>query len=83
MSLSAALLAAGGGGGNCLAVPPLEAATLKNPEPGFFILGSKSYGKGFNFLLKTGLEQIHDAFTLLTGRTEGDLQGASSIGAGS
>ncbi len=83
MSLSAALLAAGGGGGDCLAVPLLGAATLKNPEPGFFILGSKSYGKGFNFLLKTGLEQIHDAFTLITGRAEGDLQGASSVAAGS
>ncbi len=73
MNLAAALLAAGGDGNDCLAVPPLGAATLGNPEPGFFILGSKSYGKGFNFLLKTGLEQIRDAFTLISGRPELDL----------
>ncbi len=72
MNLAAALLGAGGGA-DCLAVPPLGAATLRNPEPGFFLLGSKSYGKGFNFLLRTGLEQIRDVFTLITNRTELDL----------
>lgn len=73
MNLAAALLSVGGDGSDCLAVPPLGAATLENPEPGFFILGSKSYGKGFNFLLRTGLEQIRDVFTLITGGTELDL----------
>ncbi len=76
MNLAAALLGAGGGA-DCLAVPPLGAATLRNPEPGFFLLGSKSYGKGFNFLLSTGLEQIRDVFTLITNRTELNLYHAS------
>ena len=77
MNLAAALLAAGGGGADCLAAAPLGAATLQNPEPGFFLLGSKSYGKGFNFLLRTGLEQIRDVFTLITNQTELDLYYAS------
>lgn len=72
MSLAAALLGAGGGA-DCLAVPPLGPETIKNPEPGFFIIGSKSYGKGFNFLLKNGLEQVQDALGLVTGRADLDL----------
>lgn len=83
MNLSAALLAAGGDGNDCLTVPPLGAATLGNPEPGFYILGSKSYGKGFNFLLRTGLEQIRDVFTLIIGQTEPNLYRTSSTRAGS
>ncbi len=82
MNLAAALLTAAGDGSDCLAVPSLGAATLKNPEPGFFILGSKSYGKGFNFLLRTGLKQIRDVFTLITGRTEPDFCHTSSMHAG-
>lgn len=76
MNLAAALLTAGGGA-DCLAATPLGPATLQNPEPGFFMLGSKSYGKGFNFLLRTGLEQIRDVFTLITDRMELDLYYAS------
>ncbi len=72
MSLAAALLGAGGGA-DCLAVPSLGPETLKNPEPGFYIIGSKSYGKGFNFLLKNGLDQVRDALGLVTGRPEIDL----------
>ncbi len=83
MNLAAALLAAGGDASDCLAVPPLGAATLENPEPGFFILGSKSYGKGFNFLLRTGLEQIRDVFTLITGDPELDLYHTPPMHAGS
>lgn len=83
MNLASALLTADGDANDCLAVPPLGAATLENPEPGFFILGSKSYGKGFNFLLKTGLEQIRDVFTLITNRVEPNLYHTSSINAGS
>lgn len=33
------------------------------PEPGFFVLGSKSYGRQSDFLLKRGLEQIKEALT--------------------
>ncbi|MDP9456813.1 MAG: hypothetical protein M3Q60_13790 [Actinomycetota bacterium] len=77
MGLAAALLGAGGGA-DCLAVPSFGPETIKNPEPGFFIVGSKSYGKGFNFLLKNGFEQIRDAFGLITGRAELNLYDSSS-----
>lgn len=44
---------------------------LRNPEPNFFILGSKSYGRNPNFLLRNGFQQIRDVFALLTGATAG------------
>ena len=56
MKLAAALL--GAGSADCLAQPAAAADVLSNPEPGFFILGSKSYGRNSNFLLRTGLQQI-------------------------
>ncbi len=66
MKLAAALLAAsGGGGGDCLAQSSPGPDTLKSPEPDFFVLGSKSYGRGSSFLLKLGLEQIRDVMTLI------------------
>ena len=45
-------------GGDCLAQPAPGRETLLNPEPGFYILGSKSYGRGSAFLLKIGYEQV-------------------------
>ena len=54
--LAAALL--GATGGDCLKVPTPGAATLRNPEPGYFALGGKSYGRTPNFLIRTGLQQI-------------------------
>jgi thioredoxin reductase len=71
MALAAALLKHAGG--DCLAVPPQGAAALRNPEPNFFILGAKSYGRGTNFLLRNGFEQVREAFTLLTGKPDLDL----------
>ena len=65
MALSAALLAQGGAGGDCLAVPSTGPETLANPEPGFFILGAKSYGRNSQFLLRTGWRQVDDAFASL------------------
>jgi len=64
MSLSAALLAAGGGG-NCLAQVNHGAETLLNPEPGFFILGAKSYGRNSQFLMSIGWQQVDDVFASL------------------
>ncbi len=46
---------------------------LVNPEPGFFILGMKSYGRNSAFLLSTGYEQVRDLFRLVTGQAELDL----------
>ncbi len=56
MNLSAALLVAAGG--DCLAQPAVGVEALRNPEPGFFILGAKSYGRLGTFLLRTGYEQV-------------------------
>jgi len=52
MKLAAALMAAGGGGGDCLAQVSPGPATLLTPEPGFLVLGMKSYGRGSAFLLR-------------------------------
>ena len=42
MKLAATLLAGGGGSGDCLKQAAPGAATLRNPEPRFYILGMKS-----------------------------------------
>ena len=70
MKLAAALLGAstgsgGGEGGDCLATGGLGAETLLNPEPRFFILGAKSYGRNSAYLMRTGWQQVDDAFELL------------------
>ena len=39
--------------------------TLVNPEPNFFILGSKSYGRNSTFLMRVGWQQVDDVFSLL------------------
>lgn len=64
MGLSAALLGAGGNG-DCLVQPEMGAEVLRNPEPDFFILGSKSYGRNSTFLLRVGWEQVDQVFELL------------------
>lgn len=63
MKLAAALL--GETSGDCLSQGSPGADTLRNPEPGFFILGAKSYGRDSRFLIRIGLEQIDAAFSLL------------------
>lgn len=63
MKLSAALLGSGGGGGgDCLEQKSHGAETLVNPEPGFFILGAKSYGRNNSFLMRVGWEQVDEVF---------------------
>ncbi len=47
---------------DCLNQTSSGVDTLKNPEPDFFIIGSKSYGRNSNFILKVGYEQIKDIF---------------------
>src|SRR5690606_31594122 len=65
MKLAAALLGASGDGGDCMATGGLGAETLLNPEPRFFILGAKSYGRNSAYLMRTGWQQVDDAFGLL------------------
>jgi cation diffusion facilitator CzcD-associated flavoprotein CzcO len=51
--------------------------SLRNPEPNYFILGAKSYGRNADFLLPTGFDQVRDVFKLITGDPALDLYGVS------
>lgn len=62
MKLAATLLNATG---DCLEQPAAGADLLKNPEPGFFVLGAKSYGRNSQFLLRVGVEQVSAVMGLL------------------
>jgi len=63
MKLAATLAASNSA--DCLAQSSAGAESLRNPEPGFFILGAKSYGKNSNFLMRIGLQQIREVFSLI------------------
>jgi len=71
MKLAAALL--GESSADCLDQQSHGPQTLMNPEPNFYILGAKSYGRNSNFLFSLGLEQIRELFTVVTGREDLDL----------
>ena len=62
-NLAAALL--GEKGGDCLSLGGFGPETLQHPEPGYFVLGMKSYGRTTDFLIRTGLEQIQNLLDLL------------------
>lgn len=64
MKLAAALLGSGSDG-DCLARKDLPGDTLANPEPGYYIVGHKSYGRRSDFLLQTGIDQVRDIFKLV------------------
>ena len=63
MKLAASLLASSSS--DCLTQESQSAESLKNPEPDFYILGSKSYGRNASFLLRVGWEQVDEVFSLL------------------
>ncbi len=63
MRLAAALL--GSAGADCLSIGSHGPDTLRTPEPGFFILGAKSYGRNSQFLLGVGWQQVDDVFGTL------------------
>jgi cation diffusion facilitator CzcD-associated flavoprotein CzcO len=65
MKLSAALLSAAGGSGDCLDQQSHGVEALRNPEPGFFILGAKSYGLNPTFLVRVGYQQVDEVFAEL------------------
>ena len=58
------MLAAGGAGGDCLAQESPGAEVLRSPEPNFFVVGAKSYGRGSAFLLVMGYEQVEQVVGL-------------------
>ena len=44
--------------GDCLSVPAVSPDDLGSGEPGFYLLGAKSYGRARTFLLRTGLAHL-------------------------
>jgi len=66
MNLAAALL--GSDSTDCLDQTSHGADSLVNPEPDFFLLGAKSYGRNNTFLMRVGWEQVDDVFGLLSER---------------
>ncbi|MFQ5608080.1 MAG: NAD(P)/FAD-dependent oxidoreductase [Candidatus Zixiibacteriota bacterium] len=56
MKMASSLLAQAGA--DCLSVKAGGAETLQNPEPGFYIIGAKSYGRHSNFLIVRLREQV-------------------------
>jgi thioredoxin reductase len=62
MKLAAALA----GSTDCLNAPAVGIDLLSNPEPNFWILGHKSYGKSSHFLLETGYKQVAEVVAKLT-----------------
>jgi NADPH-dependent 2,4-dienoyl-CoA reductase/sulfur reductase-like enzyme len=51
----------------CGTVPPHGVRELAHPEPGYYIVGMKSYGRAPTFLLATGYEQVRSVAAALVG----------------
>jgi thioredoxin reductase len=56
---------------SCGTVPPHGAEELRHPEPDFYMVGMKSYGRAPTFLLRTGYEQVRSVVLALMGDWEG------------
>jgi thioredoxin reductase len=52
---------------SCGTVRPHGARELAHPEPGFYAVGVKSYGRAPTYLLATGYEQVRSIAALLAG----------------
>lgn len=52
---------------SCGTVPPHGVHELAHPEQGFFIVGSKSYGRAPTFLMATGYEQVRSVVAEIAG----------------
>jgi len=63
MKLAAALLTSASA--DCLTQESHGVGALVNPEPDFYILGMKSYGRNSSFLMRVGWEQVDEVFSLL------------------
>ncbi len=52
---------------SCGTVPPHGVDELAHPEPGYYAIGAKSYGRAPTFLLATGYEQARSVVAALAG----------------
>lgn len=55
---------------SCGSVPPHGVVELTHPEPNFYIVGSKVYGRAPTFLMATGYEQVRSVIAELAGDHE-------------
>jgi hypothetical protein len=55
---------------SCGTVPPHGVDELTQPEPAFYVIGAKSYGRAPTFLLATGYEQARSVVAALAGDWE-------------
>ena len=60
---------------SCGSVAPHGERVLAHPEPGFYIVGMKSYGRAPTFLMATGYEQVRSIAAALAG----DRQAADDV----
>lgn len=60
---------------SCGSVPPHGHRELSHPEPGFYTVGVKSYGRAPTFLLLTGYEQARSVAAAIAG----DLEAADNV----
>ena len=60
---------------SCGTVRPHGFRELAHPEPGFFMVGAKSYGRAPNFLMTTGYEQVRSVIAALAG----DIKAAEEV----
>ena len=69
MKLAATLL--GQSSADCLVQTSHGVDVLKSPEPDFYLLGSKSYGRNNTFLLRVGYQQVDEVFSeIIDARSE-------------
>jgi len=52
---------------SCGTVPPHGVDELSHPEPGYYAVGMKSYGRAPTFLMATGYEQVRSVVAALAG----------------
>ncbi|MDP2313560.1 MAG: FAD-dependent oxidoreductase [Pseudomonadota bacterium] len=55
---------------SCGSVRPHGEAELRQPEPNYYVVGSKSYGRAPTFLLATGYEQVRSVVAHIAGDHE-------------
>ena len=60
---------------SCGTVPPHGVTELSHPEPDFYVVGMKSYGRAPTFLMLTGYEQVRSVVAALVG----DLEAARRV----
>jgi thioredoxin reductase len=60
---------------SCGSVPPHGHRELAHPEPGFYTVGIKSYGRAPTFLMLTGYEQVRSVVAAIAG----DLVAADDV----